>query len=68
VKGDLQYLRIGDEAFWDQDFYKVYKQNAEKHDLVLVFEVNEAWLDGISLTGDNASDTSKRNFLKQFNQ
>ena len=34
---------------------------------MLVFEVNEAWLDGVDLDGDNASDASKRNLLKQFN-
>ena len=60
------YLRIGDQALWDQNFYKLYKDNKEEHHFNLMLEINEDWIDEVDPDGDNESDRSKRNFVKLF--
>ena len=58
-------LRMNDMVRWDQNFYKLCKDN-RKNDMILVFEIYENWIDGLDLNADNKSDSSKRELMKSF--
>lgn len=40
-----KYLRIGDEAEWQQNFYQLLKNDSTKKDMNLIIELNEQWSD-----------------------
>mmetsp|Transcript_13064 Transcript_13064/g.20287 ORF Transcript_13064/g.20287 Transcript_13064/m.20287 type:complete len:186 (+) Transcript_13064:2972-3529(+) len=63
-----KYLRIGQETSWDQNFYKMLREDEKKNSLTLVFEIFEKYDEGVDLQADNLSEKSKREFLKTFTE
>jgi len=61
-----KYLRLAQETRWDQNFYKLLKQDPKKLSMNLILEVYEQFDDSVDLEADNVSEKSKRDFLENF--